>query len=100
MRCGHELTRENLHNAQDKMKRQYDKKINYLISTPDRKKSIRSVHVNLLRKYEGKVVAMAAIGVDAEKMPDQTVKGVGMDDFSHEKGDHRLANSLALEKVS
>ncbi|MPC94197.1 Transposon Ty3-G Gag-Pol polyprotein [Portunus trituberculatus] len=43
---------------------------------------------------------MEAIGVDAEKMPDQTVKGAGTDDFSHERGDHRLANSLALEKVS
>ncbi|MPC32690.1 hypothetical protein E2C01_026014 [Portunus trituberculatus] len=33
--------------------------INYLISTPDRKKSTRSVHVNLL-------AALAAIGVDTE----------------------------------
>lgn len=41
--------------------------VNYLLSTPGRRQSTRSVHVNQLKKYEGEVAAAAAVGDDGRR---------------------------------
>ena len=72
--------------------------VNYLLSTPGRRRSTRSVHVNLLKRFEKEGAAVAAIGDDLEELPEQTViHGCGTDDFAVGKGQPRLANSLAME---
>ena len=139
LRCAHDLARENLEKAQQKMKEYYDRKsryrefkegdlvllfdstrgkplqaryrgpfvvlnklgpVNYLISTPGRRKQTRNVHINLLRKYEGEVAAVACVGADTEEEPDQTLSKGVKEDFSHERLDHRLDNSRALDGMS
>ena len=51
-----------------------------------------------MKKYEGNVDAVAELGVGSEEMPDQTVSHSSRKkDFSHGKGDHRLANAQAMD---
>ena len=140
MRCAHEIARQNMQIAQDRMKVHYDKRtkirefkegelvllfdeancrplqakykgpyvvlrrlgpVTYLLSTPGRRQSTRSVHVNLLKRHEGEIAAVAAVGDDNEEMPDQTVpKEEGSDDFSPDKGDPHLANTQAMDGMS
>ena len=69
--------------------------VNYLLSTPGRRQASRAVHVNLLKPYQGEMGAAAAVGVDGEEVPEETMLQLVEKDFSHAKAGPRLANSQA-----
>ena len=68
--------------------------VNYLLSTPGRRQESKAVHVNLLKPYQGEMGAAAAVGVDTEEVPEETVPKL-TPDFSHSRDGPRLANSQA-----
>lgn len=72
--------------------------VTYLISTPDRRKERRRVHLNLIKEYKEEAEASAAIGVDGEELPEEALGKTGS--FSHEnQAGPRLENSQALQKL-
>lgn len=72
--------------------------VNYVLSTPDRRKMTKLVHVNLFKRYEGEVAEVAAAAVDEEEVPLHTVHNVTMD-FSLDMANVRLSNSEVLSDL-
>lgn len=53
--------------------------VNYLVSTPGRRKKTARVHVNLLKRYEGEVAEVTVAGADKEEMPEDPLSQGGED---------------------
>lgn len=70
---------------------------NYLLSTPDRIRKTKMIHVNMLKKYKDVTVVMVTLA-DVEEVPEQSKVNVH-EDFSLDNAEAHLNNSDALRDI-
>lgn len=73
--------------------------VNYTLCTPGRRKKTTTVHVNLLKKYEGEVAEVAVAAAEDEEVPEDHVSQGG-EDFRLERAEARLSNAEGLERLA
>lgn len=66
---------------------------NYVLSTPGRRKETQIVYISLLKAYDGEVLTVGMTGTEIKDLPEATPD---KEDFSVERSDCHLSNSLLL----